>query len=299
MASPAAALPRTGRPTAGRWLIYLALGLFAAGSLLPALVVVTASFKTADAIRTGSLIGLPHTITLDAWSHAWSRACVGVDCRGLAPYVLNSVIIAVPGVIASTLLGAINGYALTKWRFTGADVVFALILFGGVIPFQAILLPMGQTLGFLGLAGTRSGLILAHVIYGLAFTTLFFRNYYLAIPDDLVKAATLDGAGFFRIYVLIMLPLSVPIIVVTVIWQFTRIWNDFLFGATFAAGGAQPVTVALNTLVNTTTGVKRPNVDMAGAIIAGLPTLLIYILAGRYFIRGLTAGSVIAGSVKG
>ncbi|WP_247887296.1 carbohydrate ABC transporter permease [Azospirillum sp. SYSU D00513] len=277
---------------AARWGLYLILLLFAVWYLLPLVVMVSTSFKSLDEIRTGSLLSLPRDISTDAWSYAWTNACIGADCRGMAPYFLNSVIIVVPAVIISTLFGALNGYALTKWRFRGANLVFAMILFGSFLPSQVILLPMAQTLGFLGLAGTAGGLILVHVVYGLAFTTLFFRNYYVSIPDDLVKAATIDGAGFFQIFTKIMLPLSLPIMVVTIIWQFTQIWNDFLFGASFAAGGAQPVTVALNNLVNTTTGVKQYNVDMAAAMIAGLPTLVVYALAGKYFIRGLTAGSV-------
>ena len=194
----------------------------------------------------------------------------------------------------TTLLGALNGLALTKLRFPGADTVFALMLFGCFIPFQVVILPMAQTLGFLGLTGGRStyGLILVHIVYGLAFTTLFFRNFYVTIPDELIKAATIDGAGFFTIFRRIILPLSPPILVVTVIWQFTQIWNDFLFGATFTSGPQQPLTVALNNLVNTSTGVKMYNVDMAGAIIAALPTLVVYVVAGRYFLRGLTAGAV-------
>ena len=167
-----------------------------------------------------------------------------------------------------------------------------MLLFGSFIPFQVVLLPLSQTLGFLGLASSIPGLVLVHVVYGLAFTTLFFRNYYVTLPDDLVRAATIDGAGFFTIFRRIILPLSPSILVVTVIWQFTQIWNDFLFGASFTSGGSQPVTVALNNLVNTTTGVKLYNVDMAAAIIAALPTLLVYVVAGRYFVRGLTAGSV-------
>ncbi|MFD1627182.1 carbohydrate ABC transporter permease [Azospirillum griseum] len=279
-------------PRVARWGLYLILLLFAAYYLLPLVVMVSTSFKSLDEIRTGSLLSLPRDISTDAWTYAWTRACIGADCRGMAPYFMNSLVIVVPAVIISTLFGALNGYALTKWRFRGANVIFAMILFGSFLPSQVMLLPMAQTLGFLGLAGSAAGLILVHVVYGLAFTTLFFRNYYVSIPDDLVKAATIDGAGFFQIFTKIMLPLSLPIMVVTIIWQFTQIWNDFLFGASFAAGGAQPVTVALNNLVNTTTGVKQYNVDMAAAMIAGLPTLVVYALAGKYFIRGLTAGSV-------
>jgi glucose/mannose transport system permease protein len=279
-------------PRVARWGLYLILLLFAAYYLLPLVVMVSTSFKSLDEIRTGSLLSLPRDISTDAWIYAWTRACIGADCRGMAPYFMNSLVIVIPAVVISTLFGALNGYALTKWRFRGANVVFAMILFGSFLPSQVMLLPMAQTLGFLGLAGSAGGLILVHVVYGLAFTTLFFRNYYVSIPDDLVKAATIDGAGFFQIFTKIMVPLSLPIMVVTIIWQFTQIWNDFLFGASFAAGGAQPVTVALNNLVNTTTGVKQYNVDMAAAMIAGLPTLVVYALAGKYFIRGLTAGSV-------
>lgn len=279
-------------PRVARWGLYLILLLFAAYYLLPLVVMLSTSFKSLDEIRTGSLLSLPRDISTDAWTYAWTRACIGADCRGMAPYFMNSLVIVIPAVVISTLFGALNGYALTKWRFRGANVVFAMILFGSFLPSQVMLLPMAQTLGFLGLAGSAGGLILVHVVYGLAFTTLFFRNYYVSIPDDLVKAATIDGAGFFQIFTKIMVPLSLPIMVVTIIWQFTQIWNDFLFGASFAAGGAQPVTVALNNLVNTTTGVKQYNVDMAAAMIAGLPTLVVYALAGKYFIRGLTAGSV-------
>ena len=223
---------------------------------------------------------------------AWKGACSGIKCEGLRPYFWNSVIMAVPAVIISTLIGAINGYAVAQWRFRGANVIFALILFGCFIPFQVVLLPMARLLGLMGLAGSIPGLIMVHVIYGIGFTTLFFRNYYVTIPIELVKAAKVDGASFFRIFFSIFLPLSLPIIVVTVIWQFTQIWNDFLFGVSFSEAGTQPVTVALNNIVNSTTGVKEYNVDMASAIIAALPTLAVYVIAGKYFIRGLTAGSV-------
>ncbi len=276
----------------GRGVLYAALILFAAFYILPMLVMLATSVKDIEEIRAGSLLALPQAITFEAWGYAWNEACIGVECTGLAPYFMNSVLMVIPSVFLSSLFGALNGYALTKWRFPGANVIFGLLLFGSFIPFQVVLLPMSQTLGFLGLASSVPGLVLVHSVYGIAFTTLFFRNYYVSLPDDLVKAATIDGAGFFTIFWRIILPLSPSIIVVTVIWQFTQIWNDFLFGASFTSGGAQPVTVALNNLVNTTTGVKLYNVDMAAAIIAALPTLLVYIIAGRYFVRGLTAGSV-------
>jgi len=275
-----------------RWLLYAILFLFALYYLMPLFVMVTTSLKSLEEIRTGSLISLPREITFDAWRTAWSGACTGIQCEGLRPYFWNSVLLAVPAVAISTLIGALNGYVVAQWRFPGANLFFALMLFGCFIPFQVVLLPMARMLGQMGLAGTIPGLIFVHVIYGIGFTTLFFRNYYVSIPTELLKAAKIDGAGFFRVFWSIFLPLSLPIIVVTVIWQFTQIWNDFLFGVSFSQAGTQPVTVALNNIVNSTTGVKEYNVDMAAAIIAALPTLLVYVVAGKYFIRGLTAGSV-------
>ncbi|MTI01290.1 carbohydrate ABC transporter permease [Roseibium sp. RKSG952] len=275
-----------------RWLLYVLLGLFALYYLMPLFVMLTTSLKSLEEIRTGSLMSLPREVSLDAWKTAWSGACTGIQCEGLRPYFWNSVLIAVPAVAISTLLGALNGYVVAQWRFKGANIIFSLMLFGCFIPFQVVLLPMARLLGIMGIAGTIPGLIFVHVIYGLGFTTLFFRNYYVTIPAELTKAARVDGAGFLRIFWSIFLPLSLPIIVVTVIWQFTQIWNDFLFGVSFSQAGTQPVTVALNNIVNSTTGVKEYNVDMAAAIIAGLPTLLVYVVAGKYFIRGLTAGSV-------
>lgn len=275
-----------------RWLLYLILGLFAFYYLMPLFVMVTTSLKSLEEIRTGDLVALPREVTFDAWATAWSGACTGTQCEGVRPYFWNSVLIAVPAVVISTLLGAMNGYVLAQWRFRGANIIFALMLFGCFIPFQVVLLPMAQVLGVMGIAGTIPGLIFVHVVYGLGFSTLFFRNYYVSIPAELTKAAKVDGATFFRIFWSIFLPLSLPIIVVTVIWQFTQIWNDFLFGVSFSQAGTQPITVALNNIVNSTTGEKAYNVDMAAAIIAALPTLLVYVVAGKYFIRGLTAGSV-------
>ena len=275
-----------------RIILYVLLTLFALYYLLPLFVMVTTSLKSLEEIRTGSLVALPREITFDAWKTAWASACTGIQCEGLRPYFWNSVLLAVPAVLLSTFLGALNGYVVAQWRFKGANLIFSLMLFGCFIPFQVVLLPMARLLGLMGIAGTIPGLIFVHVIYGIGFTTLFFRNYYVTIPSELVKAAKVDGANFLRIFWSIFLPLSLPIIVVTVIWQFTQIWNDFLFGVSFSQAGTQPVTVALNNIVNSTTGVKEYNVDMAAAIIAALPTLLVYVVAGKYFIRGLTAGSV-------
>jgi|TARA_Y100000385_G_scaffold117784_1_gene122608 glucose/mannose transport system permease protein len=275
-----------------RILLYFFLSVFVLYYLLPLFVMITTSLKSLEEIRTGSLVALPRNITFEAWGTAWSSACTGIQCEGLKPYFWNSIFIAIPAVFISTLIGALNGYVVAQWRFKGANMIFALMLFGCFIPFQVVLLPMARVLGLMDLAGSISGLIFVHVIYGIGFTTLFFRNYYVNIPSELVKAAKMDGATFLRIFWSIFLPLSLPIIVVTVIWQFTQIWNDFLFGVSFSEAGTQPITVALNNIVNSTTGVKEYNVDMAAAIIAAMPTLLVYIFAGKYFIRGLTAGSV-------
>ena len=275
-----------------RILLYFFLSVFVLYYLLPLFVMITTSLKSLEEIRTGSMVALPRNITFEAWGTAWSSACTGIQCEGLKPYFWNSIFIAIPAVFISTLIGALNGYVVAQWRFKGANMIFALMLFGCFIPFQVVLLPMARVLGLMDLAGSISGLIFVHVIYGIGFTTLFFRNYYVNIPSELVKAAKMDGATFLRIFWSIFLPLSLPIIVVTVIWQFTQIWNDFLFGVSFSEAGTQPITVALNNIVNSTTGVKEYNVDMAAAIIAAMPTLLVYIFAGKYFIRGLTAGSV-------
>ena len=266
-----------------RLAIHATLLFAAALYLVPLVVMLLTSFKPPEDVRAGNLLSLPDAFTLIGWVKAW-------DVVG--GYFWNSVKIAVPAVLISTAVGALNGYVLSMWRFRGSQLFFGLLLFGCFLPFQTILLPASFTLGKFGLANTTVGLVLVHVVYGIAFTTLFFRNFYVSVPDALVKAARLDGAGFFTIFGRILLPMSLPIIMVCLIWQFTQIWNDFLFGVVFASGDAQPITVALNNLVNTSTGAKEYNVDMAAAMIAGLPTLLVYIVAGKYFLRGLTAGAV-------
>lgn len=276
----------------GRLFIYALLILCALYYLAPLYVMLTTSVKTLDEIRAGNLLDLPSGIHLQAWQKAWGAACTGVRCEGLAPYFWNSVKIAVPAVLISTMIGSVNGYVLAHWKFRGSEIVFTGLMVGCFIPFQVVILPMARLLGLAGLSNTTAGLVLVHIVYGIAFTTLFFRNYYVSVPDELVKAARIDGAGFFRIYRSVILPLSLPIFMVCFIWQFTQIWNDFLFGVVFGGTDAQPVTVALNNLVNTSTGVTEYNVNMAAAIIAALPTLILYMLAGKYFVRGLTAGAV-------
>jgi glucose/mannose transport system permease protein len=281
---------QSGRLT--RALIYIALILFAVYFLLPMFVMLVNSVKPLEEIRGGNMLALPLAFTTAPWASAWSTAQIGVEPTGLSPYFWNSIKMVVPAVIISTLMGALNGYVLTKWRFRGDTLLFGLMLFACFIPFQIVLIPMARILGMLGLAGTTAGLVLVHVVYGLGFTTLFFRNYYAAFPDELIKAAKIDGASFFQIFRRILLPSSGPIIVVTVIWQFTNVWNDFLFGASFADFDSMPMTVALNNLVSSSTGVKEYNVHFAGALLAALPTLIVYIVSGRYFVRGLMAGAV-------
>ena len=281
---------RTGRVT--RALIYLVLLLFALFYMLPLYVMLVNSVKPLSEITGGGMMSLPQVWTLEPWGKAWSTAQIGVEPTGLRPYFWNSISMVVPAVAISTVLGALNGYVLTKWRFKYDTILFGLMLFACFIPFQIVLIPMATVLGFLGLAGSTAGLVLVHVVYGIGFTTLYFRNYYAVFPTELVRAAQIDGAGFFQIFWRILLPSSGPIAVVSVIWQFTNIWNDFLFGASFASGDGAPMTVALNNLVQSSTGVKEYNVHFAGAILAALPTLLVYIVAGRYFVRGLMAGSV-------
>lgn len=275
-----------------RALLYTVLLVFAVFYLLPMFVMLVNSIKPLSEIRGGNMLALPVAASLEFWSTAWNSAQIGVEPSGLAPYFLNSIIIVIPAVVISTLLGSLNGYVMTKFRFRGDNIVFVMFLFSCFIPFQIILIPAARILGWWGLAGSATGLILIHIVYGVGFTTLFFRNYYAAFPDELVRAARIDGAGFWRIFLRILLPNSMPIIVVSVIWQFTNIWNDFLFGASFADAGSLPMTVALNNLVSSSTGVKEYNVHFAGAIIAALPTLVVYVFSGRYFVRGLMAGAV-------
>ena len=283
------------RPTgfrADRIILYAVLLFLALLFLLPVYVMLSNSLKPLDEIRSGNLMALPIAWTIEPWLTAWSTAQIGVQPTGLRPYFINSFLLVVPAVAISTLIGALNGYILTQFRFRGANLLFAAMLFSVFIPFQIVLIPMAKTLGILGLAGTVKGLVFVNVVYGIGFTTLFFRNYYAAFPNELIRSARIDGADFFGVLFRILLPSSGPIIVVTVIWQFTNIWNEFLFGASFSDYSSFPITVALNNLVNSSTGVKEYNVHFAGAFIAAIPTLVVYLVSGKYFVRGLMAGSV-------
>jgi glucose/mannose transport system permease protein len=282
---------RRARFDPARFGLYLLLVLFALIFLVPVYVLLTSSLKPfAEVQDLSKLWSLPQTVTFDSFRAAWS-GIPDKGLRGLSTNLLNSVYLTVPATIISAMLGSLNGYVLSKWKFRGANVIFPLMLFGMFIPYQSILIPMTQTLAAIGLGGTLWGLILVHVVYGIPITTLIFRNYYAEVPTDLVEAARIDGAGILGVYWRVLFPLSVPGFVVVIIWQFTNIWNEFLFAVSILQKPElQPITVALRNLSGSQ--IKEWNMVMAGAIISALPTLLIYIILGRYFIRGLLAGSV-------
>ena len=275
-----------------RIVIYGLLTVFAMFYIIPLFVVVFNSFRPLPEISANGLIAFPQTFRLDAWPQAWGEFCIGGQCNGMQRYFWNSVMMVVPATIISTALGAINGYVLSKWRFPGSEVIFGMMLLGVFMPGQIALLPWAFLLGQLGLANSVYGLILVHCIQGLSFTTLFCRNYFIGIPDDLVKAARIDGAGFWRIFYKIILPISPPILIVTVIWQFTGIWNEYLFGVVLNSGSNQPITAALVALSMSGTTVRTYDVMSAAVLIGALPPLLVYFFGGKYFVRGLTQGAI-------
>ncbi|MBO6638445.1 MAG: carbohydrate ABC transporter permease [Roseitalea sp.] len=282
----------TKRKIIEKLIVYIAVVSFTLLYLFPLIVMLLTSVKPLSEIVSGNILALPKEPTIEPWLTAWSSACVGVECVGLRGFYFNTIAIAVPAVVISTIVGAVNGYALTQFAFPYQRLVYGLILFGAFTPYQAILIPLAQTLGNLGLSGSLVGLSLTHAVYGIPFTTAFARGFFIGIPSDLVKAARIDGAGFWRIFFSILLPISLPILAVSVIFQFTNIWNDFLFGSSLTFGRDAPIMVALNNIVNTSTGERPYNVHMAAALFAAMPTLALYIFAGKYFIRGLTLGSV-------
>ncbi len=282
----------TWRRTRARLGVHVLLTAFALYYILPFAVVVLNSFRSLDDIGHNGLLSLPGSFSLAHWAVTWNALCVSGGCHGISPFFYNSLEIAIPATLISTMIGAVNGYVLSKWRFRGSEALFLLMTLGVFMPGQMVLLPWAITLGKLGLTNTIAGLVLIHCVQGLSFTTLFCRNYYINIPDELIRAARIDGAGFWRIFRRIVLPLSPPILIVTVIWQFTGIWNDFLFGVTFSSGAHQPITAALIGLSAAGTSVHQYNVESAAVLIGALPPLLIYLLGGRYFVRGLTQGAV-------
>ncbi|KXK23654.1 MAG: ABC transporter permease [Chloroflexi bacterium OLB15] len=282
MTATAASVPAR-RPTNRLWsriLVYALLVFFSVLFLLPVYMVIVTSFKGTAEVNISTMWQFPQALSFDAWRTAYER---------LAPGLTNSFLLVVPATVISAVLGSLNGYVLSKWKFPGANIIFPLMLFGMFIPYQAILIPLVQFMSSVGLFNSLPGLILVHVVYGLPITTLIFRNYYAEVPDELLEAAAIDGAGFFGLYMKIVLPISLPGFVVVIIWQFTQIWNEFLFAVTVAQNTPM-VTVALQNLSGSQ--IVQWNVQMAAAFLAAVPTLIVYVLLGRYFIRGLLAGSV-------
>jgi len=272
--------------------IYAVLILFAGFYLVPLVVVMLNSVRTTQDILQTSVIGWPRQFDWGNFARTWSSYCIAEHCTGIRSYFWNSAEMTIPATLLSTMLGALNGYSLALWRFRGDNWVFGIITLGVFLPEQMKLVPWVIVLRDIGLFNTIAGLILIHTIQGLSFTTLFCRNYYVSIPPDLLRAARIDGAGFFRIFWRIVLPLSPPILIVTVIWQFTGIWNEYLYGVTFSAGDHQPITAALIALSAHISEAPDYGAQNAAVLLAALPTLLVYLFGGRYFVRGLTAGAV-------
>ena len=280
------------RWVAGRVVIYAILVLFSLVYLMPLVVVILNSFRDLPEINHNGLIAWPRSFSFDSWFQAWGSYCVGGTCQGVKGNFFNSLAMTIPATIISTALGAINGYILSKWKFKGSDILFGCMMLGVFIPGQLALMPWAYLLGKIHLTNSVYGLILIHCVQGVSFTTLFCRNFYVNIPDDLIKAARIDGAGFWRILWKIILPISPPILIVTVIWQFTGIWNEFLFGVIFTSGTQQPITAALVALGSGGLSVHAYNVASAAVLIGAFPPLLVYFLGGKYFVRGLTQGAI-------
>ena len=273
-----------------RVLVYAILVFFAAFYLMPIYVLLVTGLKSFTDVNLDRMWSLPQGFSLDSFRDAWFGN-EQTAIPGLANNFANTILLTVPATLISALLGSLNGYVLAKWKFRGADLLFPAILFGMFIPYQSILIPLVQTMQAIGLYGTIPGLIFVHVVYGIPITTLIFRNYYTGVPTELVEAARIDGAGILGVYRNVLFPLSLPGFVVVLIWQFTSIWNEFLFAIVLTSNpGVQPIMVALNNLAGSYS--VQWNVQMAGALMAAVPTLLVYILLGRYFLRGLLAGSL-------
>lgn len=280
---------RDGATARRRWalsrlLIYAVLALFALVYAVPALLVFFNSFRDGEEVFRNGIIAIPESFSFDNYLRAWNDACVSGMCRGLGPNFLNSLIITVPATIATAIIGALNGYVLSKWKFPGSEFIFVMIFLGIFLPSQIALLPWAWIIGQLGLQNNVLGLLLIHTVMGISFSTLFFRNFYASVPTEIIKAAQVDGAGFWRIFIRVMLPLSGPIAAVTVIWQFTQIWNEYLYGMVFTSGAQQPITVAIM-------GVRAGG-SAATVMMAIVPPLLVYLIGGKYFVRGLTQGAL-------
>ena len=272
--------------------IYAFLFTAALFFLLPLYVMLVTSVKSMEEIRLGNIFALPLQVTFEPWTQAWSSACTGLSCDGIRGGFWNSVAIAVPSTILPILLGAINGYALSFWRPRGASLLFGILMVGAFVPLQVMIYPLVRVTGAMGLFGSLSGIVLVHVIFAMPVMTLLFRNYYAGVPHELFQAARIDGGGFFRIFAQVMLPMSLPIIMVAAIMQVTGVWNDYILGLQFAGTDNYPMTVQLNNVMNTTTGTRMYNVNMAATILTSMVPLAIYFISGRWFVRGIAAGAV-------
>lgn len=264
-----------------RYLLLLPLLFMSFFYLVPMYVMLVTGFKSFDEVSLRTMWVLPSGIHFDNFVDAW---------KNLSPYIWNSFNMVIPAAVISSFLGSLNGFVLAKWKFRGADVIFPAILFGMFIPYQSILIPLVEFMKNIHMYGGLPGLVLAHIIYGIPITTLTFRNYYASVPKELVEASRIDGAGLLGSYWYILLPISAPAFVVVLIWQFTSAWNDFLFAVVLTNPESWPVTVALNNMAGSQ--VIAWNVQMAGSFLAAVPTLLVYVFLGRYFLRGLMAGAL-------
>ena len=292
MNAPRHPLRRRSRFTPARLGVYAFLLTSALFFLLPLYVMLVTSVKPMTEIRLGNILSLPVHFTLDAWRVAWQSACTGLDCQGIQVGFWNSVRIVVPSTVLSILVGAVNGYALSYWKPRGASTLFAILLVGAFIPVQVMVYPLVRVLATVHLFSSLPGIVLIHTIFGMPVMTLLFRNYYAALPHELFQAARVDGGGFWRIFLQLMVPMSTPIIVVAIIMQVTGIWNDFILGLVFAGTKNLPMTVQLNNIINTTTGERLYNVNMAATILTSMVPLVIYFVSGRWFVRGIASGAV-------
>ncbi|RRN66915.1 carbohydrate ABC transporter permease [Agrobacterium deltaense] len=273
-------------------ILYGTLIVAAAYYLLPLYVMVVTSLKGMPEIRLGNIFAPPVEITFEPWVKAWANACTGLNCDGLSRGFWNSVRILVPSVVISIVVASVSGYAMANWRFKGSELFFSILIIGAFIPYQVMIYPIVIVLREMGVYGTLTGLVIVHTIFGMPILTLLFRNYFASLPEELFKAARIDGANFWQIYFRIMLPMSLPIFVVAMILQVTGIWNDFLFGVVFTRPEYYPMTVQLNNIVNSVQGVKEYNVNMAATLLTGAVPLIIYFVSGRLFVRGIAAGAV-------
>jgi glucose/mannose transport system permease protein len=301
MAAPAPAAhdqPATAVRRARRRLTPARIGLYvfllgaALFFLLPLYVMVVTSLKTMDEIRQGGILALPHAATLEPWRLAWSGVCTGAACEGVRTGFWNSVAITVPSTMLPILLGAVNGYALSFWRPRGANVLFGILMAGAFVPVQVMIYPLVRVLALAGIFGSLPAIVLVHLVFGMPVMTLLFRNYYCGVPHELFHAARIDGGGFWRIFLQVMLPMSLPVVVVAAIMQVTGVWNDYILGLVFAGRDHMPMMVQLNNVINTTTGTRQYNVNMAATILTGLVPLALYFVSGRWFVRGIAAGAV-------